>query len=81
MSDDTTAFHCINKMGISHSMECHHETLKIWEWAIIHKNNRSAAHITGKLNRLADKESRSNHVDTDWMLQSKLLNLALEHLF
>ena len=42
-----------------------YETLKIWEWAIIYKNNLSAAHIPGKLNRLADKESRSNHVDTD----------------
>ena len=26
------------------------------------------------------KESRSNHVDTEWMFQSKALNLALEHL-
>ena len=25
MSDNTTAIYCINKMGISHSMECHHE--------------------------------------------------------
>ena len=29
---------------------------------------------------MADKESRSNHVDTEWMLQSTFLNLALEHL-
>ena len=50
MSDNTTAIHCINKMGASHSMECHHEVLKIWEWAIIHKNHLSAAHIPGKLN-------------------------------
>ena len=50
MSDNTTAIHCINKMGTSHSMECHHEVLKIWEWAIIHKNYLSAAHIPGKLN-------------------------------
>ena len=25
-------------------------------------------------------ESRSNHVGTEWMLQSMVLNLALEHL-
>ena len=80
MSDNTTAIHCINKMGTSHSMECHHEVLKIWEWAIIYKNHLSAAHIPGKLNTVADKESRSNHTDTEWMLQSKVLNLALEHL-
>ena len=50
MSDNTTAIHCINKMGTSHSMECHHEVLKIWEWAIIYKNHLSAPHIPGKLN-------------------------------
>ena len=73
MSDNTRVIHCINKMGTSHSVECHHQ-------AIIHKNHLSAAHIPGKLNTVADKESRSNHVDTEWMLQPKVLNLALEHL-
>ena len=29
---------------------------------------------------MAGKESRSNHVDTESMLQSKFLNLVLEHL-
>ena len=80
MSDITTAIHCINKMGTSHSMECHHEVLKIWEWATNYKNHLSAAHFPGKLNTVADKESRSNHVDTEWMLQSKFLNLALKNL-
>ena len=80
MSGNTTAIHCSNKMETSHSMECHHEVLKIWEWAIIYKNHLSAAHIPGKLNTVAEKESRSNHIDTEWMLQSKFLNLALEHL-
>ena len=80
MPDNTTTIHCINKLGTSHSMECYHQVLKIWEWAIIHKNQLSAAHIPGKLNTVADKESQSKHVDTEWMLQSKFLNLALEHL-
>ena len=44
------------------------------------QNHLSLAHIPGKLNTVADKESRSNRVDTEWMLQSKVLNLALEHL-
>ena len=35
MSDNITAIHCINKMVTSHSMECHPEALKIWEWATI----------------------------------------------
>ena len=66
-------------METSHSMECYHQVLKIWEWAIIYKNRLSAAHILGKLNRVADKESRSNHADTEWIFQTKFLNLALEY--
>ena len=74
MSDNTTAIHSINKM------ECHHQVLKIWEWASLHKNHLSAAHIPGKLKRVTDKKSPSNHVDTEWMLQSKFLTLPLQHL-
>ena len=82
MSTNTTAIYCINEMGISHSMECYHQVLKFWEWVIIHKNNLSVAHIPGKLNLFADKESRANHADTEWMLHApKFLNLALEHLY
>ena len=29
MSENTTAIHCINKMVTLHSMECHHQVLKI----------------------------------------------------
>ena len=54
MSDNTTAIHCIKKMGTPYSVECHHEVLKTWEWAIIHKNHLSAVHIQGKLNTVAD---------------------------
>ena len=61
-------------------MEYHHQVLKNWEWEISRKNHLSEAHIPGKLNSFADKWSWSNHVDTEWMLQSRLLNMALEHL-
>ena len=71
MSDKTTAIHCINKMETSHSMTCRHQFLKIWEWAIIHKNHLSVAQVPEKLNTVADKVSRSNHFNTEWMLQSK----------
>ena len=80
MSNNTTAIHCINKIGTSHSMECHYQVLEIWKWAIIHKNHRSAAPISGKLNTVVDKESRSNHVDTEWMLQSFLFESGIRTL-
>ena len=65
MSDNITAIQCINKRGTSHSIEWHHQVLKICEWAIIHKNHLPAAHIVRKPNTVADKESRSSYVDTE----------------
>ena len=67
-------------MGISHSIKCHYQVPKIYEWEISKKNHLSAAHILEKLNTVNDKKSRSNHVDTALMLQSMFLILALEHL-
>lgn len=81
MSDYITPINCINKMGISHSIKCHYQVPKIYEWEISQKNHLSAAHILEKLNTVNDKKSRSSHVDTALMLQSKFLILALEHLF
>ena len=80
MPGNTTAINCINKMGTSHSTECHHQVLKIWEWAIIHKNPLSVAQIPGKLSTVAFMESQSNHVDIEWMLQSRFFNVTSEHL-
>ena len=80
MSENTTAIHYINKMEASYSMQRNCQVLNIWKWAIIHKNYLSATHISGKLHPLADKKFRSNHVDTEWMSQSKILDLALDYL-
>ena len=46
-----------------------------------HLSHLSASHILEKLNTIADNESLSNHVDTEWMLQLKFLNLALKYLY
>ena len=35
MFDNTAAIHSISKRGISFSMECNHQVLKIWGWASI----------------------------------------------
>ena len=80
MSDYITPINCINKMGISHSIKCHYQVPKIYEWEISQKNHLSAAHILEKLNTVNDKKSRSNHVDAALMLQSMFLILALEYL-
>ena len=68
-------------MGISRSMERHHQLPKIWEWEITHKNHLSAACIPGKLNTVPEKKSRSSRVDTERMPHSKFLNLELENVY
>ena len=37
MFENTIAIQYINKMETPPSVESHHQDLKIWEWAIIHK--------------------------------------------
>ena len=48
MCDNTTAISCINKMGTSHSMDCHYLTFRIWEWAMKSNIQLTAAQISGK---------------------------------
>ena len=64
MSENTTAIHFINKTATSHYSQ---------------KSFFSNSH-SRETNTVADKESQSNHVDTEWMLQPKVMNLALEYL-
>ena len=72
MCDNTTAISCINKMGTSDSMDCHYLTVRIWEW--------TAAHIPGKQNIIADRESRVCLVDSEWMLSPRCLHQSLNLL-
>ena len=65
-------------LALKSFVKTRHKYIKIM--SIIHKNHLLAAPIPGKLKTVADKESRLNQVDTEWMPQSKFLNLALEHL-
>ena len=58
MCDNTTAISCINKMETSYSMDCHHLTVRIWEWAMKGNIQMTLAHIPGKQNVIADRESR-----------------------
>ena len=74
MCDNTIAISCINKMGTSHSMECHYLTIRIWEWAMKSKIQLTAARISERQNIIADRESRVCHVDSEWMLSPRYLH-------
>lgn len=77
MVDNTTAVSCINKMGTSHSLACNTVTKDIWIFCINKFIWLSAAHIPGKENVIADRESRNINLDTEWKLNSDLLKQAL----
>ena len=71
MIDNTTAVSHIYSMG-SRSLNCNQITRELWVWCANHGIWLSAAHIPGKENVLADKESREKHSDTEWKLNPKL---------
>ena len=60
-SDNTTTVSYINSMGGTHSMECNSVAKAIWLFCIERNIWISAAHITGKKNIDADRESRVFH--------------------
>ena len=78
--DNTTAVCCINRMGTSHSDACNDITFTIWSWCLAHNIWISAAHIPGKQNITADKESRRQNIDAEWKLDESALQTALRQL-
>ena len=80
MPDNITSIDCINKMGTTHSMECHHQLLKIREWDIIHKIIFQQLTFQGNQTQLLTRNLDQIMFILN-VLQSKFLNLALEYLF
>ena len=60
LSDNTTAVHIVNNMGISHSLVCNKVMKQIWEFAISKDLWLSTTHLPGRLNIGADEKSRKN---------------------
>lgn len=65
MIDNTTAVSVINNKGTNHSEQCNEGTHEIWVLCEKHGIWLTAAYIPGKLNILADKESRNKNLDTE----------------
>ena len=80
MTDSMTAVFSINKMGTSHSINCNMITFDIWEMCIENNLWISAAHIKGKENCIADKLSRNFNLDSEWMLNTKILKESIKIL-
>ena len=80
MCDNTTTMSSINKMGTSHSMDCHCRTVRIWKWAMKSNIQLTAAHTPGKQNIIAERVSMVCHVDSEWMLSPRYLHQSLNLL-
>ena len=66
-------------MGTNHSQSCNPLCKSIWEWCIFRNIWISVAHIPGKLNVDADRESRRAHKNsTEWMINSDILKSCLK---
>ena len=80
MMDNTTAVVCVNKMGTSHSKHCNVITKQIWDFCIEKGVWLSAAHVPGREKVDADLESRKINYDTEWKLNTELLQQAFHIL-
>ena len=78
--DNTTAVGVINNMGTCHSDPCNSIACRIWTFCEENNMWLTAAHIPGCQNVIADLESRSKNIDTEWMLNSAYLFDALSVL-
>ena len=78
--DNTTAVAAVNNMGTNHSVKCNKVASDIWSRCTAKNIWISDEHIAGKCNEAADRQSRETNTNTEWMLNSTLLNKALDKL-
>ena len=76
-TDSYTGVCYINSKGGSKSVGCNSMAMEIWKWAILRNNFISAVHLPGKLNYLADCESRKQDNNTEWTLEEKTYKMII----
>ena len=78
--DNTTAVATINQMGTCHSRVSNQLSQQIWLWCIDHNVWLTVAHIPGKQNTEADRESHLTQRETEWTLQKPIFDAATKNL-
>ena len=79
LCDNTTAVHVLNKMGTTRSPQCNDMAKQIWSFC---QNNAifiTCTHIPGVENTVADKESRHEYKQGEWMLNTDIFPRATAH--
>ena len=80
MVDNNTAVATINQMGTCHSNLNNKLVQQIWEWCILHGVWLTVAHIPGKSNTEADRESRLSRKETEWCLDRSIYSTVIQRL-
>ena len=80
MVDNTTAVATINQLGTWHSNLNNKLVQQIWEWCILHGVWLTVAHIPGKSNTEADRESRLTRKETEWCLDRSIYSAVIQKL-
>jgi hypothetical protein len=66
--DNTSAISYINKMGGSTSLVLSSLAFDLWQWCLERSITVEAHHLPGRLNTVADYESRAGPDSSDWQL-------------
>ena len=78
--DNTATVTIINQMGTCHSRVNNQLSQQIWSWCINHNVWLTVAHIPGKRNTEADRESRLTQRETKRTLQKPIFDAATKKL-
>ena len=80
MVDNMTAVTILNNMGTSHSWKLNELNKDIWTWCIHRGIWVTVAHIPGKTNVVADRESRQHRREIEWTLHTDLYDEGISKL-
>jgi len=78
--DNTTTVCYINRMGGAHSPQMMQLTYDLWNWSLQRNILLSAEHLPGRLNHVADQESRMQGDSSDWKLSPRVFNQLMKQM-
>ena len=76
--DNTSAVAYINRLGGTHSLVLSNLAMALWEWALAHGILLSAEHLPGRLNIVADWQSRHMLDSSNWRLSPDVFRALME---
>ena len=71
--DNTTAVAHVNNKGGTRSPRLVSLTLELWQWCLQRAILVTAQHLPGKLNELADRESREFYDSSEWQIDPQVI--------